>query len=460
MNKTQRNYKLVYTIPPEKEGDQPTEIVCRYPLTLELDINRNTLGQSSTATFTLMNLAKSTREKVFQDAYNINRYCFVDLYAGYNENMPLIFTGKVMSAYSGRRGNTEVTTEIQALDNDIVQSYSMHTFEAETPKKDILSTLVGDMPNVEMGAVGSLEGNINVPMVIDDPTFVAINKLTGNHAFIDLNKLHVLQDNECLGDYGIYKITSSTGMLGTPRRQDAMLELDLIFAPEIQVGQLVEIDSSISTEFNGQYKVAGIHHHGIISGQVSGELITTLTLFVGAFLPNSNYIFSGVPTAQNISVVKNNKVVPLDNATLNSIRQVRQYLIINKRPPHTKVTHSLYWDDVLYKYSSQGSIPSLDVLSNLYQVSNQLQSFVDRFYPKNKIKITSGWRSASYNRSIGGASKSAHITGRALDFYIPGQILAYVYRNLSKYWGYRRYLGNGFIHVDLAVEYGRIANDR
>ena len=460
MNKLQRNYKLVYTAPPLTEGGEAVSIEIKYPITIEMDIKRDTLAQSNTASFRLINLSKATREEIFQDAYNINRVCFVDLYAGYDDNMPLIFTGKVLRAYSGRQG-TEVITEIEALDADIVQSYSSHTFEEGTPKKEVLTTLANDMPNIKLGAIGSLEGNLTSRTVFSDPTFIAINKLTGQHTFIDLGTMHTLQDNECLGDVGIYKINSDTGLIGTPRRCSVVVEVDVVFAPEILVGQLVDLESTISTEYNGQFKVGGIHHHGVISGQVGGEMITTLSLLVGALLPNSNYMVTGSVSWQPVSLVKNNKVEPLADAQINAIRDVYNYIVKNNKPPHTKITHSLYWDDVLLNFNRQGGIPSLEVLANLYSVANELQSFVDKFYPNNKIKVTSGWRSASYNATIpNAAARSAHITGQALDFFLPGQILHYVYKNLVQYWGYRRYQGNGFIHVDLAVEKGVIANDK
>lgn len=461
MIKWQRNYKLVYTIPPEKEGESPKQITITYPLTCEFDINRNTFAQSNRATFRIYNLALSTRNQIYQDIYNIYRYCFVDFYAGYGDNMPLIFTGKVLTAMSERE-NTDMITTIEALDNDIIQSYSSHTFAAGTPKKEVLNTLVGDFSNVQLGATGTLEGNLSNNLIFDDLTFECINKLTGGHSFIDLNQLNTLQNNEVLGDYGIYKLTSKSGLLGTPRRQQAQLEVDCIFAPEIRVGQLVDIESVTSPDqYNGQYKCIGIHHSGIISGAVCGEAKTTLNLFVGAFLPNSNFVWSGV-TSQPVSEVKNDEVKPLNNKELNTIQDVYKYLLKNKKPPNKKITSGIKWTDVLLNYTAQGSTPSIDVLSNLYAVSQQLQSFVDKFYPNAKIQISSGWRSQTYNAKIPGAARdSQHINGKALDFKLSGQANYYVYNYLKKYWNGWSKLYDWGIHVDIRYTTVRgIANDR
>lgn len=43
-----------------------------------------------------------------------------------------------------------------------------------------------------------------------------------------------------------------------------------------------------------------------------------------------------------------------------------------------------------------------------------------RSYYGKPVTITSGQRCASYNRRVGGVSNSAHKTGKAADFYIPG----------------------------------------
>lgn len=461
MSKFIRNYKLVYTVPPTTTEKDAEVITISSPLTVEFDITRNTFAQSNTATFRLTNLAPSTRDKIFQDKYNIFRYCFVDFYAGYGDQLSLLFTGKVMQAYSERQG-TEMVTEIQAMDNDIIQSYSMHTFEAGTSKTDVIKTLASDMPNTQLNAVGNQGGVLANRLICDDLTFVAINKVTGNSAFIDLGKLNVLNNNEVLKDVEIYKIDSDTGLLGTPKRRDAQLEVDMIFEPRITVGQLVEIESSTASIFDGQFKVIGIHHAGIISGAVAGEARTTLNLFIGALIPNSNQIFTGVGATEPLSEVKGmGNVTPVNKEVLSSIREVRAYLIKHNRVPDKKITHGIKWTNVLQNYAKQGGVPSLDVLVNLYGVATQLQAFVDRFYPGNKIVINSGWRSQSYNATIpGSAPRSAHILGKALDFNIPGQTLYYVYQNVRKYWSGWFHMGNSYIHVNTPRGGGKVANDR
>lgn len=43
-----------------------------------------------------------------------------------------------------------------------------------------------------------------------------------------------------------------------------------------------------------------------------------------------------------------------------------------------------------------------------------------RDYLKKPVLISSGYRSPAVNRAVGGASTSAHMTGRAADIHVPG----------------------------------------
>ena len=54
-----------------------------------------------------------------------------------------------------------------------------------------------------------------------------------------------------------------------------------MFDPRIKVGQGLEINSKIAPQFNGQYKVWGVSHNGIIGETQGGQCITTIQLWTG-----------------------------------------------------------------------------------------------------------------------------------------------------------------------------------
>jgi len=58
------------------------------------------------------------------------------------------------------------------------------------------------------------------------------------------------------------------------------------------------------------------------------------------------------------------------------------------------------------------------VFNNLLQLADNMQLIRD--YLGASITVNSGYRSPSYNKAIGGVSKSMHVQGKACDFVVKG----------------------------------------
>jgi uncharacterized protein YcbK (DUF882 family) len=67
---------------------------------------------------------------------------------------------------------------------------------------------------------------------------------------------------------------------------------------------------------------------------------------------------------------------------------------------------------------NDGSVTPKEVIVNLQLLAEQLQ--VLRDFVGKPITINSGYRSPSYNKKIGGASRSQHLLGTAADIRIDG----------------------------------------
>lgn len=72
------------------------------------------------------------------------------------------------------------------------------------------------------------------------------------------------------------------------------------------------------------------------------------------------------------------------------------------------------------------------------------------------IRITSGYRCAAYNRSVGGVKNSQHILGKAADFIIHGLLPRVVYKIITLFMKNTCSLGPGgvgnyyrFTHADI-----------
>ena len=71
---------------------------------------------------------------------------------------------------------------------------------------------------------------------------------------------------------------------GLTLRKTGTLVFNMIFEPRLEVGQVIELRSQLAPQFNGQYKIFGLKHNGIISDTKGGTATTTVEVNVGSEL--------------------------------------------------------------------------------------------------------------------------------------------------------------------------------
>lgn len=258
-----------------------------FPITLEFNVVRNTFASANTGSFTIYNLGPDRRRQIFHDRYDTLNYRQIILQAGYasEQNTPLatIFQGNVRSAYSFKR-KQDWTTVIDAFDGGfgILNGQSSVSLGAPWSTTAAIKQMIGSMPNVSMGSVDIPNVQNSRGLSLFGNAWDVVRRLAGNNtAYIDNEKANVVaQGTYVTPANGIPLVTSDTGLLGTPRKLGALLEVDMIFEPRIFVNQLVQLES-LETYYNGQYAVMGITHRGTISGAVCGDAVTTLSLWSG-----------------------------------------------------------------------------------------------------------------------------------------------------------------------------------
>ena len=430
-------------------------------LTCHFTVTRGILSDSNKCTIQIYNLAPTTRAKIFQDAFQINqeKWKFVKLEAGYGDDLTPIFMGRILQAYSFRKGGqTDIITEIQAQALDMFDCQASYTFEAGTTYKEALQTIVsGSMPNVKIGNIGNLDGTFQTPTTFDGNAMENISKLSGGNAFVDNDQLNVLMSNEVI-DVPVPVVTQANGLLDTPNRRDANLEVKMLFEPSLIVGQLMEIQSGVQSDFNGQFKVMGFTHDCTISGAEAGTRTTTVNLYIGPFLPGAEETISGA-ISSGFNKVKGSDISPVVGDPFNA-REVWLYIQKNNKAPHTLVTKSIYWDQLIKSNSLAYGKPTLNQVINISYAANRLQTFVNVNFSGATITVTSGWRSVGYNNTLKGSNpNSEHLYGNAIDFYLPQYKVATVFSKVKRLWSGRKKGYEGFIHVDTTISRGVYAND-
>lgn len=283
-----RRYQLKVETQPREDPKAP-EIPNRFttielPFTCEFEVRRNFLASANTAIFRIFNLKENSRNQVYKDRYDVTEFRAVQFRAGYDDNPPMIFNGTVRQAYSYRAsGSTEFVTEIDCFDGGfaMVNGDSNLSLVGGQTYTSLIQQLSKDLPGVNgTPIVGDFSATAKRGVVFVGNTWKLIQQLTQGNATIDNGQLKALQPNEAInGDIAI--INADTGLLGSPKRTEAMLELDMLFTPQLTLGQIIKLESVTNRVFNGYYKVMGFTHTGTISPSVGGTAQTKVMLWMG-----------------------------------------------------------------------------------------------------------------------------------------------------------------------------------
>jgi hypothetical protein len=258
-------------------------IVIAQQLTIDFTISRQALGSSQEAVFRIKNLSSKTRGLIYKDPYALTEYLGVKFQAGYMDDpvLPVCFNGFIRSASSYREG-VDVITEIQAYDGGLAMA---NGFFAQTvigaTVGELLQTLAKSLPSTSGATyIGNFPVKGSRGRTLFGNTWNIIVQLSDGLAFIDNGDVKILNYNEAIQGT-IPLISSSSGLLGVPRRTPTMVEQDILFEPRVVLGQFVQLQSSFNPAFNGTYKVMKIQHRGTVSPAVTGDYVTSVGLFVG-----------------------------------------------------------------------------------------------------------------------------------------------------------------------------------
>ena len=424
-----------------------------YPLTLSFNILRDTQASSNTATFSILNVAASKRTQVFKDRLDTGIIKGIIFEAGYEGNLTTLFRGNIQEAYSVRHG-VDIALEIQAWDVGIGYDYLATTFEAGTTFKEAYKNIVSQSP-FSLGSIGALDGQFQQPTTFVGSPLNVLNEITGGHTYVDNGVVNTLQDNECL-DAGVAILNADSGLLGSPRRRNAQVEVDSIFRPDILVGQLLEIESDSASEFSGTYVVLGVNHVGEISGAKAGNRKTVLNLMNGKQLKDSPVPLTK-EQGEPFTKVKGEERLPVNSNYGSSVREVYRYIREHNGEIvgyNKKINPRVSWIEML----GHGNKPNERlkecteaVLYNCQTTANKLYGFLQTYFPNEKIEIVSGWRSTANNNNpnrADGVQGSKHIFGQAMDFHFMHRSTRLAYQKFKDYWQGYVYLNKyGNIHV-------------
>lgn len=123
-------------------------------------------------------------------------------------------------------------------------------------------------------------------------------------------------------------------------------------------------------------------------------------------------------------------------------------LLLDIIPKDFYCTENIAWSELLIH---QTELPQLEVLENLAQIANRLQTLRDTIFNNNSITITSAWRSEKYNKKIGGEPLSKHTQGQAVDIQVANMPPSKVQLLLACHSGGLGSYKN-FTHIDISTK--------
>lgn len=271
------------------------------PFSIDFDVTRTKESMVNTMKLTVFNLTEHTRTLIRKDGFDFE-YRPIELWAGYadgtpseedilsgpnasiqsHQTFPRIFRGNVTRAYSYRQG-PNFLTQFECLDGGVNfpgKSFEA-SYEAGTPYIEIIEDMINAIPFCRIGAIDDFPG-----VLVKGETFTGnakheLGKLLtqfGGYYFIDGGRVSALLPGNFVS-YGEERVLSdANGIIGVPIKAENYVEVEMIFEPNVTVGQKIKLVTSTAKYYTGSYIVCGISHKGMISPTICGSLTTKLTL--------------------------------------------------------------------------------------------------------------------------------------------------------------------------------------
>lgn len=264
------------------------EYVITNPITVKISVIRNIYSGVSDMNIDIYNLSPTKRNMIFKDwFFDIKKedILYISLFAGYDDkNQHCLFLGDIWNAYITRVG-TDIITRIQAKCGlrNMTQEVD-YTFSAEATNKDVIEYCISKLHNLDVGHISIDEKKLMEQTTISGKPLAIIKQYSpGKNVYVDAGVVNILAPNEGFVAY-VPLINDKSGLLNAPSRKPATVTIQTMFMPELVVGQIIEVNSQLSPQFNGQYRIFGIRHEGVISDAVESTMKTTIEMNVGSEL--------------------------------------------------------------------------------------------------------------------------------------------------------------------------------
>lgn len=204
---------------------------------------------------------------------NVKKRKKVRLYAGYDDDIGMIFEGDITTA-APITEPPDVWLQIEAtngfFDNNRVVS---KTIKEKTSIKNVASQVASwlDVP-LQWFATASKTVNLFSGSGSAGQFIRKLNALGDILAFKDEDGLVVLDLKD--PKRGITnEVSKETGMIGIPKADNNGIRVDVLLNPHLKLGQTINLKSGLIPSINGKYWIYGLTHSGSLR---DNEYVTTM----------------------------------------------------------------------------------------------------------------------------------------------------------------------------------------
>lgn len=254
---------------------------------VKINIEKDNTNSASSCRVELYNLAPDTQRNIRKSRIPADELRNINIYAGYEGEITLIFSGNVLTAKTNRNGSDMITV-VEATDNyAMINSTTNISIAANVAPAEVLQTLANDLqgikpayitPEAEITKVGQRGRTYN------GNTWEIINELNNNNLdiFIDNGELFIMGERQVrTADHLI--IDAESGLLEEPEEYDGYLEIKTLFEPLANINNRITLNTTVLPEYNGEYKLLGLTH--TLDIQKIGNSNEGITIMRLLFLP-------------------------------------------------------------------------------------------------------------------------------------------------------------------------------
>ncbi|MDR0579542.1 MAG: hypothetical protein LBG21_02955 [Campylobacteraceae bacterium] len=209
-------------------------------------------------TLHIFNLEPKKRESIVKFEEETKECFQVQVKAGYVDNINLLFTGNILTAFTTKE-SVDYTTEIDCAEGlfDFQNCYISQTVKGDD--FELLKECEKTLKEAKLAGYTKV-GNESVRgRTLEGRTYDIMAKLAKEKNklfYVDNNKIFLLDENEVTSTNAVY--ISSDELVNTPTRKNYVVNVTILMNPAIELGGLIKLESTFK-QLNGFYRVEKIN---------------------------------------------------------------------------------------------------------------------------------------------------------------------------------------------------------